>query len=214
VARYRSPHGCSTPGSLYGTIGNTVIAEGRGRVVMFTGPTGSGKSTVGLLWAERNDHQAGFVDQDHVRYFVRSGYVSRRDVDADPSLATARLDQWALAARACGAIAREYVLSGCDCSVAAYRPPTESFGGWEVFDELDPLIVVLCCPIEIALARDAARQGTAHAGEASVHRAFGFDWAAWEDHPLALMVDNSGDDPSDAIECVQEALRSRSSSPV
>jgi hypothetical protein len=148
------------------------------------------------------------MDQDHARFILRSGDVSRSAVAAASSLRQQADEQWLLAARVCEAVAGEYLKSGLDFAVSAFRPPGEWMGCWQGLDAMMPLVVVLVCPLELALARDAARVGRAHTGEASIRRAFGYDWERWRDVPGALVLDNSVSDPQVAIDLVEEAVSS------
>jgi adenylylsulfate kinase-like enzyme len=165
--------------------------EGRGRVVLFTGPTGAGKSTVGLAWATSRERPTGFIDHDETRFLLRAGYVSRSAAAADPSLRPQADEQWLLAARVCEAVAEEYTRSGYDLAVAAFRPPGEWMGCWRQLDAMSPLIIVLLPTVEVCLDRDGDRAGRARTGEDSIRRAFSYDWEPWHKHPLTAVIDNS-----------------------
>ena len=163
----------------------------RGKVVLFTGPTGAGKSTCAQAWAESRGQPTGWYDHDEARFVLKSGYVSRRAAAADPSLRPEADRQWLLAAEVCEAIATTYIDAGVDFSLSAFRPPGQWQGCWARLDQMQLLVIVLCPPVEVALARDATRVGRAHTGEASIRRAYSYAWHEWRSSDNARLVDNS-----------------------
>ena len=174
------------------TEGHSVAADRRqGRVVLFTGPTGAGKTTTAQAWASGRTSETAWFDHDEARFLLKAGYVSRSEVAADESLRPAADRQWLLAAAVCEAMAATYVAEGVDFALSAFRPPGDWNGCWAGLDRLDPVVVVLWAPIGVALARDAGRAGRARTGEASIRRAYSYPWGDWATKPGCYVVDNS-----------------------
>src|SRR5438067_2494639 len=82
----------------------TVMMTRRGQIVLFTGPTGAGKSTVAAAWAASRSIATAHFDHDQARFLLRSGYISRTDAHTDPSLREQADRQWLLAAAVCESI--------------------------------------------------------------------------------------------------------------
>lgn len=162
-----------------------------GRVVLFTGPTSAGKSTVAAAWAAARSRPTAHFDHDQARFLLRSGYVSRSAAHADPSLRDEADRQWMLSIAACEAVAETYALSGYDIALSAFRPPGSWRTCWERLDQLDPLIIVLVPTLETLLIRDTQRTGRSHTGDSSIRRALTYDWGAWQADRRAVVIDNS-----------------------
>ena len=177
----------------------------RGTVVVFTGPTGAGKSTCGAAWAgspERARPTAWF-DHDEARFLLRAGYVSRSAAHADASLRDEADRQWLLAASVCEALAETYVADGVDFALSAFRPPGKWKGCWRRLDALEPVTIVLVPPIEVALAHDEERTGRAHTGEGSIRRAYAYPWDDWRGRPRTHVIDNRDLAVDDVVRLVE-----------
>jgi hypothetical protein len=174
--------------------------------VLFTGPTGAGKTTVAQAWASSRSTPTAFFDHDDARFILKAGYVKRSEVAADPALRPEGDRQWLLAARVCEAMADEYVRSGVDFALAAFRPPGEWMGIWQRLDAMDPIVIVLLPSIETTLERDAGRSGRAHTGEGSIRRAFAYDWEPWRRHPRTHIIDNSALSVQDVVAVVEDVV--------
>src|SRR6478672_4309569 len=111
-----------------------------GQVVLFTGPTGAGKTTCASAWASTRARPTAWFDHDDARFIVKSGYVSRSAAAADESLRPEADRQWLLAAAVCEAMATTFVSDGVDFALSAFRPPGEWKGCWSTLDQLAPLI--------------------------------------------------------------------------
>jgi hypothetical protein len=173
-----------------------------GRVVLFTGPTGAGKTTCGRTWAERRATTTAWFDHDDARFLVRAGYVSRRAAAADEALRPEADRQWLLAASVCEAMGEAFVADGVDFALSAFRPPGEWKGCWRRLDALDPVVIVLLPPMEVALAHDETRTGRARTGEASVRRAYAYPWDDWRSHRNAHVLDNAQQSVDEVVEHV------------
>ena len=103
----------------------------RGCIVLFTGSTSAGKSTVAAAWAASRSFPTGHFDHDQARFLLRSGYVSRSAAHADPSLHDEANRQWLLSIAVCEAIAETYVMASYDVALSAFRPPGSWQNCWE-----------------------------------------------------------------------------------
>lgn len=177
-----------------------------GRVVLFTGPTGAGKSTCAQVWAEGRQAHTAWFDHDEARFLLKAGYVSRTQAAADPAFRPEADRQWLLAASACEALAATYVSQGIDFALSAFRPPGDWMDCWSDLDKLEPVTVVLLPPIEVALARDAGRTGRAQTGSESIRRAYRYPWTEWDRSPRAHIIDNSDLSPADVASRVEKLL--------
>jgi chloramphenicol 3-O-phosphotransferase len=162
-----------------------------GQIVLFTGPGAAGKSTVAEAWARSRATPTAFFDHDQARFLMRAGYVSRTAAHANPALRPQSDHQWLLAAAVCEAMATTYSAWGVDFALSAFRPPGSWQGCWEQLDAMNPIIIVLLPTLATLLARDAARTGRSHVGEASVRRGFGYSWDAWHTDPRAYVIDST-----------------------
>ena len=179
---------------------------GPGTVVLFTGPTGAGKTTCASAWAASREHPTAWFDHDDARFILKSGYVSRSAAAATPGLRGEADRQWLLAAAVCEAMAETYRADGVDFALSAFRPPGDWKGCWGRLDGFDPMIVVLLPPIEVALARDRGREGRAHTGEASIGRGYSYDWDSWRSHPRAHVIDNADMPIVDVVSLVERLV--------
>ena len=186
----------------------TGAASPRGTTVVFTGPTGAGKSTCASAWASSpaRARPTAWFDHDEARVLLRAGYVSRSAAHADPSLRDEAERQWLMAAAACEALAETYVVDGVDFALSAFRPPGEWKGCWQRLDRLDPVTIVLVPPIEVALAHDEERTGRARTGEASIRRAYGYPWDDWRGRPRTHVIDNRDLSVDDVVGIVEEVV--------
>jgi len=182
-----------------------------GRVVLFTGPTSAGKSTIAAAWAAARTRPTAHFDHDQARFLLRSGYVSRSAAHADPSLRDEADRQWVLSIAVCEAIAETYALSGYDVALSAFRPPGSWRDCWERLDQLDPLIIVLLPTLETLLVRDAQRTGRSHTGQATIRRALNYDWVAWRSDQRALVIDNSNLSVDAVVALVEAEITRRGS---
>ena len=177
----------------------TGVTDGAGRVVLFTGPTGAGKTTCASTWAASRAPLTAWFDHDDARFIVKSGYVSRSAAAADESLRPEADRQWLLAAAVCEAMAATFASDGVDFALSAFRPPGDWKGCWSRLDAMNPLIIVLLPPMAIALERDDTRTGRAHTGRGSIERAYSYDWERWREHPLAHVLDNASMSVDDVV---------------
>ncbi len=178
----------------------------RGRIVLFTGPTAAGKSTIAEAWASSHSAQTAFFDHDHARFLVRAGYVSRSAAHADPSLRDQADLQWLLAAAVCETMAETYTAWGFDFALSAFRPPGSWKGCWERLDAMNPIVIVLLPSLEKLLSRDAQRTGRSRVGEDSVRRGFAYDWEAWRSDARAYVIDNSEMSVEQVVALVEEQV--------
>ena len=198
-----------SPVSGGGAVDSPSGAGGRiGRVVLFTGPSGAGKTTVGEAWAGSRATPTAFIDHDLIRFHLRSGYVSRSDAHRDATLRTGADQQWLMAAAVCEAMVDTYATWGVDVALAAFRPPGNWRGCWAGLDAMRPVVVVLLPSLDVCLARDSLREGRMRGGEETVRRSYRFDWATWGDHPDVVLLDTSSMEVEQVIARVEDALRS------
>jgi adenylylsulfate kinase-like enzyme len=55
----------------------------QGRVVLFTGPSAAGKTTIAEAWARGRSARTAYFDHDQARFIMRAGYVSRTAARVD-----------------------------------------------------------------------------------------------------------------------------------
>ncbi len=182
----------------------------RGRIVLFTGPGAVGKSTIAEAWAASRSAPTAHFDHDQARFLVRAGYVSRTAAHADPSLREEADRQWLLAAAVCEAMAATYTAWGFDFALSAFRPPGTWKGCWERLDAMHPIVIVLLPPLEVLLARDAARVGRSRVGEASLRRGLAYNWDTWRADTRAYVIDNSELSVEQVVALVEAEVRRRS----
>ena len=179
--------------------------------MVFTGPTGAGKSTCAEAWAdaEGRARPTAWFDHDQARFLLRAGYLSRSAAHADPSLRPEADRQWLLAASVCEAMAETYVADGVDFALSTFRPPGEWKGCWRRLDALEPVTIVLVPPIEVALAHDEERTGRARTGEGSIQRAYQYPWEAWRGQPRTHLIDNRDLGVDEVVRLVEELVTRR-----
>lgn len=182
----------------------------QGQVVLFTGPSAAGKSTVAAAWAQSRSTPTAHFDHDQARFLVQGGYISRTAARADPSLRKLADHQWLLAAAVCESMAATYRAWGFDFALSAFRPPGQWNNCWGQLDEMNPLIIVLLPTLEVSLKRDASRTGRSRVGEDGVRRNFLYDWQAWRANPRAYVIDNSGLNVEQVVMLVEGAVLKRS----
>src|SRR5687768_6694199 len=116
MAGYRSPTrvqpGDDGGGVSGGRESRMSRRTGRGKVVLFTGPTGAGKTTCAQAWAASRQRHTGWFDHDDARFILKSGYLGRSTAAADESLRPEADRQWLLGAAVCEAVAETYVEAG------------------------------------------------------------------------------------------------------
>lgn len=168
------------------------------QLLLVTGPAGAGKTTTADSWASSHEETAAHVSHDDIGLFVRSGFVSGADAHRDPE----GWRQWRLGADICAAAARAYAGAGIHCAVDTYLlPHTRQL--WTAVDDLCPLVVVLLPDVEVAVERNARREGwgvpedAVRANHAAMRR--------WYEVPDALVLDTSRLSLADVVRAIRAA---------
>jgi ribosomal protein S18 acetylase RimI-like enzyme/chloramphenicol 3-O-phosphotransferase len=125
--------------------------RGVSRMVMFTGPAGSGKTTLARAWCATRPWTV-HVELDEVRHLIVSGL-------ADPQApGPLQAEQYDTSVAACCALVREFVGSGYDVAVDDAVDP-EGFGRHWLprLGGIEHSVVVVRPSLEVALERGAGR---------------------------------------------------------
>jgi chloramphenicol 3-O-phosphotransferase len=163
-----------------------------GRMVMFTGPAGAGKSTLAGAWCATRP-RAVHVELDEVRHLIVSGL-------ADPQEAgPLQAEQYDTSVAACCALVGEFVEAGYDVAVDDAVDP-ETFGKhWSPrLGGIDHSVVVVRPSLEAVLERGTARHKRVRPGLVREQHAAASRW------PSRRTIDTTGQSVEASLE---DALR-------
>jgi len=131
-----------------------MASERPGQLVFFFGPAGAGKTTLAKAWCTTRE-RAVQVQLDEIRSMIVSGLA---DPQGDSPLVS---EQYAVAARSCCALAREFLASGYDMTIDDAETPGGFEMHWKPFlDGLNSKVVVIGPDLETTLSRNRERQKT------------------------------------------------------
>lgn len=131
-------------------------------VLALTGPTGSGKTTIGEGLAKSLDKCVN-IDADHIKHSIPSGFYKD---DTNPGGWS--YSEWELVGDSIGLLARNFLEKGFDVIVNGYIDEP----AWSaIMDHVDLTHRVLLLPdLEEIVKRDAGRSEEIAMGRASVER--------------------------------------------
>ncbi len=125
--------------------------KGLGRMVVFTGPAGAGKSTLARAWCATRP-RAVHVELDEVRHLIVSG------LEDPQTLGPLQAEQYDTSVAACCALVREFVCSGYDAAVDDAVDPERFEEHWlPRLGGLSYSLVVVRPSLEAVLERGAGR---------------------------------------------------------
>lgn len=187
----------------------------RGQTIFLTGPTMSGKTTTGQLWAMQRARATFAADWDDIQATLMDADLVRgRPLPDAPS-------RYRFAANVAVAQADRITAAGIDCVVSGARvpdspaEPPEWRHMWDDLDRLNPITIVLLPSVESRLIRvrtDPRRRGPYAVTEEHIRESGGWAWNAWRDHPRAAVLDTSDMHQQEVITEVEQAV-SRLSDP-
>ncbi len=156
-------------------------------MLLLAGPAGAGKSTLARAWC-RARARAAHVQLDDVRSLVVSGFVDPRDTDHPDQPA-----QWRASVAASCALVRSFAEDGIDVAVDDVLEP-DAVGAWLAgLDGLDVRLVVVLPPLDVVLARGAARDK--HVPEHLVRRQHA-DCSGWD---RSRVIDTVGQSVAESL---------------
>jgi predicted kinase len=169
-----------------------------GRVVLFGGPAGAGKSTLARAWCSTRT-RAAHVELDEIRSLIVTGL-------ADPQVAgELQSEQYEVAVAAACGLARSFVGAGYDVAVDDVLEPEPFARLWRAhLDELDWRVVIVLPSLEETLARSSGRpKRVLEDLTREQHRRS----AKW---PQGVRVDTTGLSIPASLKLVEEALSGQS----
>lgn len=155
-------------------------------ILLVTGGSGAGKTSLAEAWANRGPGLSAHVSHDTVHTFMKSGFVS----PASSNSAEAQR-QWRMAVEVCIAACHVYASHGVRCAIDTFLlPSTRSL--WIGLESLKVGVVVLQPDVEVAVARNTQRIHETGWGVPEWHvRANHEAMSAWLDHHDICVIDNS-----------------------
>jgi len=168
------------------------------KLVFITGPSGAGKSVTAEKVAAGWPGTCALLSHDGIRTNIKSGYAEPAitwDGEAE--------GQWELAKHVAAAMAREYVGRHISVVLEAFATPPDLPGWMQLLVGIQTTVIVLLPSVEIALARNSARQGVNRLRARDVEQ--NYAWSeGWAGVPEATIVDNSS---LDAAAVAREILQ-------
>jgi len=155
-------------------------------VLLITGAAGTGKTSTAIAWASSQHEITAQLSHDTILGSIKSGLAS----PAEQATAEAER-QWRIALDICIAAARIYASARIRCVIDTFFLPAQ-LPLWQELADLRVGLVVLHPPVEVAVARNAAR--LEHSGwgvpEWQVRANHGA-MCAWETYTQVLILDNA-----------------------
>ena len=124
----------------------------RGRLVLFGGPAGAGRSTLAAAWCATRE-RAAHLQLDHVRELIVAG---RADSQQPGPL---QGEQYELSVRACVALAREFLEDGYDVALDDVLDPAAFERDWRpLLSGLPWRLAVVLPSLDETLRRSSSRE--------------------------------------------------------
>jgi len=176
------------------TIYGRDIQQGHGKVVLFGGPAGAGKSTLARAWCATRG-QAAHLELDVIRGLIVSGLA---DPQEPGELQEA---QYRLSVEATCALARALATGGCDVAIDDVFEPDAFERYWRpALDGLPWKLIIILPTLEKALARSRQRDKRVSEEHIQTQHA---RCAAWDE---GIRIDTTGFDPDQSLALVLEHL--------
>ncbi len=175
------------------------------QILFLTGPAGAGKTTTAEKFAADAKGVWAFISQDHIREFVKAGYVHANVEWTDE---TQR--QWDVSIAICCDIVKRYDEVNINCIVDLFAPPGESIDKWKSYvGNLSYTLIVLLPSVEVAVARNAQRTGTALMKESAIreHHEWFSEWTKFDE---GKVIDSSNLSQSEVINRITSILANTS----
>jgi ribosomal protein S18 acetylase RimI-like enzyme len=169
-------------------------ARGVGRMVMFAGPAGAGKSTLARAWCATRP-RAVHVELDEVRHLIVSGL-------ADPQeYGPLQGEQYDTSVAACCALVREFVSNGYDVAVDDAVDPKGFDGHWlPRLGGIDQSVVVVRPSLEAVLERGAGRSKRVRPDVVREQHAAAARWST------KLTIDTTGQSVEESLEAARRLI--------
>jgi predicted ABC-type ATPase len=163
-------------------------------VVLITGAAGTGKTTTANTWAATRRETSAHLSHDTLLGNVKAGLAS----PAHHTSAEAER-QWRIALDICVAAARIYAGSGIRSAIDTFCLPVH-LAFWHELAHLRVGLIALHPPVEVAVARNAARLASSGWGVAEWQvRANHHAMCAWQAVPQVLVLNNAALDMGDVL---------------
>lgn len=124
-------------------------------IILLTGPSGAGKTTVSKRFLETVDGTWAYLAQDDVRQLIQAGYASADGYESDWSTET-RL-QWDVSIAVIAAMTQQYHNAGINVLIDCFVSPEELYLWERRLGDLSYVKIVLMPNEEVVVARNAAR---------------------------------------------------------
>ena len=165
-----------------------------GRMVMFAGPAGAGKSTLARAWCATRPW-AVHVELDEVRHLIVSGWSDPQEFGA------LQAEQYDTSVAACCALVREFVASGYDVAVDDAVDPEGFEKHWlPRLGGIEFSVVVVRPNLEAVLERGAGRSKRVRPDVVSEQHAAASRW------PTRLTIDTTGQSVEESLETARRLI--------
>jgi hypothetical protein len=185
------------------------VGTERGQTIFLTGPTVSGKTTTGQLWAMQRARATFAADWDDIQATLMDSDLVRGNRPHDAA------SRYRFAASVAIAQADRITAAGVDCVVSGARvpdspaEPPEWRHMWDDLDRLNPITIVLLPSVEARLVRvrsDPRRRGPYAISEEHIRESGRWGWDDWRGQPRAAVLDTSDMDQQQVITEVEQAV--------
>lgn len=174
------------------------------RVVLLSGPAGSGKSSAAAAWAARGPGPRAVIDADALRLLIRAGAAYPEDGWTGE---TER--QWNIAMELWMAMARVYKTHDVDCIVDVYAPPIVDDPWRDLVNELGIERAILLPRLAVCQERNRVRNRQPFLGAADLEQNYAdFEWCVRAAQPKNV-IDNSQLSVEQTVDAIEAQLRER-----
>ena len=165
-----------------------------GRVVLFGGPAGAGKSTLARAWCATRE-RAAHVELDEVRRLIVAGLADPQEPN------DTQAEQYGVSVAATCALGSAFAAAGYDVAVDDVLEPETFERYWRAeLEGLDWSIVIVLPSLEETLARSAAREKRVQERHTrDQHRAC----SGW---PASARIDTTGLSVAESLRLVEDAV--------
>jgi ribosomal protein S18 acetylase RimI-like enzyme/chloramphenicol 3-O-phosphotransferase len=169
-------------------------ARGLGRMVMFVGPAGAGKSTLAKAWCITRP-RAVHVELDEVRHLIVSGRANPQEPGP------LQKKQYGTSVAACCALVREFVWSGYDVAVDDAVNPEGFEAHWlPRLGGIEFSVVVVRPSLEAVLERGGGRSKLVRPDVVREQHAATSRW------PTRLTIDTTGQSVEESLETARRLI--------